>query len=114
MDEISMMFPVLPGKREALVAFANTLMRERKAELDIAQGSVQVENWYLQPTPFGDFVVVHFVAPSVPAVFAALAVDTGEFETWYRAQILDITGIDLANPPGELPARIFQWRKADA
>jgi len=111
MEEIVAMFPVLPGKSEALIAFAETISGPRAQEFSDSQTTVQTESWYLQKTPMGDFCLVHFSAPSIINVFAGLATADDDFCTWYRAQIQDITGIDLANPPSTLPQCIFNWRR---
>ena len=39
-----------------------------------------------------------------------LAVDNSEFVTWFRGQVKDVTGFDLAAPPeGPLPDVIVDW-----
>lgn len=109
--EVGMVFPVVPGKSDALVAFANALMNERKAEYEISQASVLKESWFLQPTPMGDVCVIHFEAPDPGAVFAGLAESNEPFDVWFREQVLETTGVDLRNPPAGLPTRIFHWAR---
>lgn len=109
--EIGMVFPVLPGKSDALIAFANKLVGERKDEYNEAQASVLRESWFLQQTPMGDMVVVHFEAPDPAAVFAGLATSAEPFDVWFREQVMDTTGVDLANPGGSLPTQILNWSK---
>jgi len=113
MEEIVVMFPVLPGKTDALKAFAATISGERSQEFGEAQSTILAEAWYLQATPMGDFVLAQFSAPSIANVFMGLATADDDFCTWYRAQILDITGVDLAHPPSALPERIFDWRRTN-
>ena len=59
----------------------------------------------------GSFMVVWFEG-DVEKAFGDLATDNGEFTTWFRAQVKEITGFDLAAPPeGPLPtvlARLAQ------
>ena len=107
-----MVFPVLPGQRDALVAFANTLMGERRSEYEASQASVNKESWFVQPTPMGDVVVIHFEAADIGAVFAGLAESQEPFDVWFRGEVLKTTGVDLANPPAGLPERIFHWKRA--
>ena len=111
MEETVAMFPVLPGKTNALLAFVDALNGERLNDFNESQVTVQMERWYLQHTPFGDFVLAQFSAPSIANVFVGLATADDEFAVWYRTQILEITGIDLSNPPSSLPERIFDWKR---
>jgi hypothetical protein len=39
-----------------------------------------------------------------------LASDTSDFGTWFRAQVLDVTGVDLGAPmEGPLPEVVVDW-----
>lgn len=107
--ENAIMFPVLPGKREALLAFANALMGERRAEVDKAQVTVTKESWHLQETPMGDFCIVYFEAPDGMAVHAGLAASQEPFDVWFREQVMEVSGIDISKPPASVPTRIFHW-----
>lgn len=109
--ETGMVFPVLPGKSEALIAFAQKLMGERRAEYERSQVSVSKESWFLQPTPMGDLCVVHFESTDPGAVFAGLATSEEPFDVWFREQVLETTGVDLANPLAGFPPRIFHWTR---
>ena len=112
MAELGLVLPVLPGKREALQAFSNALSGERRAEYELSQATVTKESWFLQPTPHGDLLLVHFEAPDTVAVLTALAVSEEPFDVWFRAQTLDITGVDLAQPMGGVPERVFHWTRS--
>jgi hypothetical protein len=38
------------------------------------------------------------------------AIDDSHFERWFRGQVLDLTGVDLAAPPaGPPPELLFDW-----
>jgi hypothetical protein len=42
--------------------------------------------------------------------FTEPATDDSEFTTWFRARVLDVTGVDLAAPPeGPPPAILVDW-----
>ncbi len=46
----------------------------------------------------------------VEKAFGDLAADNSEFATWFRAQVKEITGVDLGAPPdGPLPAVLINW-----
>jgi len=106
--EAAIVFPLLPGKRVALEAFVRELTEERRDAHDAFHVTVTRESWFLQPTPLGDLVIVYLESPDPAEVFAELAVSQGEFEVWFRAQVRDLTGMDLTMlPPFCLPTRIF-------
>jgi hypothetical protein len=99
-------FPILPGKDQAGREFAAACMGERRKEFDeqLAETKVSRETWSLQETPMGSFMLVWFEAPDIDASFTHLATTTNEFTTWFRGQVMDLTGVDLSAPPeGPLP-----------
>jgi hypothetical protein len=109
--EHAFFLPVLPGKTEAAKAFAKALMNERRADLDSALTTITKESWFIQSTPMGDFMIVYFQAPDPDAVHAALAASQDPFDVWFRAQVLDVTGVDVSKPPESSPVQIFDWTK---
>ena len=111
MIENAFFVPLLPDKKEAALAFANSLMNERKADLDAAQTTVTKESWFLQETPMGDFLIVYYHSPDPERVHAALAVSQEPFDIWFREQILDLTGIDISTPLPGLPKQILAWSR---
>ena len=111
MQETEMVLPVLPGKQESLIALANSLMNERKAEYIESQQTVTKESWFLQPTPMGDLCIVYFVSVDPGVVFKGLAESQEPFDVWFRSQVLDCTGFDLTQLPSGLPPRIFNWER---
>lgn len=112
MVENAFFVPLLPGKKDAAIAFANTMTTERLAEFNQAQVTVTKESWFLQETPMGDFLIVYYHSPDPAKVHAALAVSQEPFDVWFRAQILDLTGIDISTPLGDLPRQILAWSRA--
>jgi len=109
--EAGIAFPLLPGKRDALDRLVRALTGERKSEYDTAQATVLRESWFVQSTPQGDLIIVHFDAPDVEAVFAGLATSQEPFDVWFRDQVLDITGVDLSQPSPGTSECVFQWRR---
>ena len=103
-------FPIQPGKEEAARAFAADAGGARRAELSehLGRANVTRETWALQETPMGSFMLVWFEG-DVEAAFADLATDT-EFTSWFRARVLDVTGVDLgAAPAGPPPEVLVDW-----
>lgn len=111
MIENAFFVPILPGKTEAARVFAGLLQNERREELDRAQTTVTKESWFLQETPMGDFLIVYYVSPDPERVHAALAVSQEPFDVWFRAQVLDITGIDISTPLPNLPSQVLAWSR---
>ena len=112
MTEAGMVLPILPGKRPVLDAFAAALAGPRLAEYEESQVSVLRESWFVQATPMGEMLVVHFEAPDIDAVMSGLATSDAPFDVWFRSQALEITGVDLAQMPPGILQQIFKWRRA--
>lgn len=60
----------------------------------------------------GDFLIVYYVSPDPEKVHAALAASKEPFDVWFRAQVLDITGIDTSTPMPNLPRQLLAWSRA--
>jgi hypothetical protein len=105
-------FPIQVGKEDAARAFAAETFGARRAgfEAQLASGDITRETWSLQETPMGSLMVVWFEG-DVEKAFTHLATDDSEFTTWFRAQVLDVTGVDLAAPAdGPPPAVLIDYR----
>jgi hypothetical protein len=110
--ETAFFMPLLPGKREAALAFADCLSTTRRDELDKAQTTVTKESWFLQETPMGDFIIVHFHSPDGDTVSQNLKESSEPFDLWFKEQILDITGVDVSDGPGgPMPKQILAWSR---
>ena len=58
----------------------------------------------------GSLMLVWFEG-DVEKAFADLATDDSEYMTWFRARVLDVTGVDLAAPSdGPPPAVLIDYR----
>jgi hypothetical protein len=105
------MFPILAGKEDAGRAFAAETVGARKKDFDAQQARANVtrETWTMQQTPMGSFMLVWFEG-DVEKAFGSLAVDQDDFSTWFRAQVLDLTGVDLSAPSDDpLPDVLVNW-----
>jgi hypothetical protein len=105
------MFPILQGKEDAARAFASETVGGRKADFEALQAASKVtrETWAMQETPMGSFMLVWFEG-DVEKAFSDLAADESEFAVWFRAQVKDVTGVDLGAPPeGPLPDVLVDW-----
>ncbi len=103
-------FPILPGKEDAARAFAKEVAGPRAdgfAELQ-SRGDTVKETWTLQPTPGGTFLLVWFEG-DVEKSFADMATATDEFTVWFRGRIKDMTGVDITEPPEDMPELLLDW-----
>ena len=102
-------FPILPGKTPAWQAFIKELAGSRKGEFDASRRALGVrERTFFEPTPMGDFVVVTLEGENPAAAFGAFGQGTDDFTTWFKAQVVELHGVDLAAPPaGPLPSLVI-------
>ena len=104
------MFPIIEGKEDAARKFAAETTGARKAEYAAhnARSNTTRETWAVQQTPMGSFMLVWFEG-DVEKAFGDLASDN-EFTTWFRGQVMDVTGVDLAAAPaGPPPEILVDW-----
>ena len=93
--------PILPGKLDTWKAFNKEILGPRKPQIDAAMSSTGVTRQVasLQQTPHGDFAVIMIEGDNPGAFLHAMGTGTDEFAQWFRAQIMDFHGMDLASPP---------------
>lgn len=105
------MFPILQGKEDRARAFAAEVTGPRRAQwVAMHERYVVRETWSLQQTPMGSFFLVWFDGDL--GIFADQAQDNSEFATWYKGQILDLTGVDLSAPlQGPMPEIVLEWTR---
>src|SRR3954452_14689548 len=105
-------FPIMQGKEDAGRAFAAATIGEQLKGFEALQagsGGTR-ETWARQETPMGSFMLVWFEAPDIEKAFMDLAADEGEFAVWFRGQVLDLTGVDMAaEPEGPPPDVLVDW-----
>jgi hypothetical protein len=104
-------FPILAGKEDVGRAFAAETVGARKADFEAQQARAGVtrETWTMQSTPMGSFMLVWFEG-DVEKAFGDLATNDSEFTTWFRGQVLDLTGVDLSAPSDDpLPEVLVNW-----
>ncbi|MEO5841823.1 MAG: hypothetical protein ABIQ73_14715 [Acidimicrobiales bacterium] len=102
------MFPIQPGKEDDARAFAAEAVGARRSEYEaqLKRGGITRETWALQETPMGSFMLVWFEG-DVEKTFTDLATDDSDHGKWFRARVLDVTGVDLGAPAGGPPPAIL-------
>ena len=101
-------FPIKAGKEEDARAFAAETFGARRPDFEahLERDGVTRETWSLQETPMGSLMLVWFEG-DVEKAFANLATDDSEFTTWFRARVLDLTGVDLRTPSADPPPAVL-------
>jgi hypothetical protein len=88
-------FP-LRASREALDAFAAQLKGRRAADAAAfyRRYGVAVESWHVQETPIGPWVIAVTILADPAEAAPRFAQASEEFESWFKAEVLALTGID--------------------
>ena len=114
MDLVVRAFPVLEGREEDLRAFIQALQTTFQHEVDAfyRKYGVRRETACLQESAQGkQVIVITEIGTSTPA-FSAYSTSEAEFDRWFKAQILHISGIDLNQQPQGPPSEhLFTWTR---
>jgi hypothetical protein len=107
-------FPI--RAKEQLHSFVDSLNGNRQREADTFYRSYDVshESWHLQDTPSGPWVICLTIVDNPTEAAPRYASSTAEFESWFKSQVMQVTGINLnvepLGPPTEL---IYAWSDRD-
>ena len=101
-------FPIPADKLSQWQSFTGQLMGAKKADYVANRKKLGVrERTFHQHTPQGDFVIVTLEGNDPTAAFAKFGQGTDPFTIWFKAQVMEIHGMDLgAPPPGPLPKQV--------
>ena len=102
------MFPIQAGREQDARAFAAETKGTRQAAFEahhVRVGTTR-ETWTLQETPMGSFMLVWFEG-DVEKAFGDLATNDSEFVSWFRGQVLDLTGVNLGAPSAAPPPEVL-------
>lgn len=111
-QEIAFTVPVLPGKTETdRRAMRSCADGDRQADHAASRRRLGIiaESVWIQQTPQGDLAVVHLEAEDVQAALAGMGTSDEPFDRWFRAYVVEVHGIDLAEgfPP---PEQVLAYR----
>jgi hypothetical protein len=113
MTALAFAAPILPGKLEAWRRFNQETLGRWRSQHDTAnsRSGITRELAWLQQTPDGDLAIIYLETEDPERLFADLATSDDPYTTWFRQQVLDIHGLDLAAPSEEpLSALEFDWQ----
>ena len=111
MQHVVRAFP-LRASREALEAFAAQLKGRRAGDAAAfyRRYGVVDESWHLQETPIGPWVVAVTMLADADEAAPRYAQASEEFEAWFKAEVLALTGIDPnVAPLGPPSTQVFRW-----
>lgn len=114
MGVFNAMIPIAQGKAAEAREFARATQNERAAAFAafVSGANISRETWTMLETPMGQFMLFWFEG-DLEQAFVDLATDTSEFAEWFRAQIKDIAGADLASLLGAVqPELILDWARS--
>ncbi|MBO0703008.1 MAG: hypothetical protein J2P38_08760 [Candidatus Dormibacteraeota bacterium] len=111
MASLSMAMPVKPGKSDQLRSFAGEVLGTRRAAFEESEQRVGIarEGWYLQASAMGDLMIIWVEADDPGAALAGFIQSQDTFDTWFKTQLLDITGVDLNDAPADVPEVLMDW-----
>jgi hypothetical protein len=101
MDYTCLVVPVLSGKTDALRAFYAEVDGARKdqfAESERRLGISKEIAWLAQADG-GDVAVIYIESENFESAFGQFVKSREEFDLWFKERVLDVSGLDLNNPP---------------
>ncbi|MFZ0180992.1 MAG: hypothetical protein WAL84_14145 [Candidatus Dormiibacterota bacterium] len=113
MQSVAFAAPMLPGMTETdRAAMASCAHGERQADFEASRRrhGITREAVWIQQTPAGDVAVVYLEADDLQAAFQGLGSSQEPFDVWFRENVRDVHGIDLAQamPP---PDQTLDYRR---
>jgi len=106
MDHVCLIVPALPGKTEALRDFYREIEGPRKADYAASEQRLGIskEIAWLAKGESGDLAVIYIESDDFEKAFAQFVQSQDDFDLWFKQHVLEISGLDLNNPPEiELP-----------
>ena len=121
MTGIVLTFPILSGKVEAWRHFCQELSgsRQEMHESSRRQLGITRERLALMETPYGASAVTTLEAQNVGEALNQMAISDDTFDLWYREQMLELYGVNLARydqylsraTARQTPVEYFNWRE---
>ena len=106
MDHTCLVVPVKPGKEEALHDFYREVEGAKKDDYDRSEQRLGIskEVAWSAKTDSGTVAVIYIESENFESAFGQFVQSQDEFDLWFKAQVLELSGLDLNNPPEmELP-----------
>jgi hypothetical protein len=105
-DHTCLVVPLLPGKEDELRAFYREVDGPRQQDYDRSEQRLGItkEIAWLAALDGGSAAVIYIESENFEQAFSQFVRSQDEFDLWFKQRVLDISGLDLNNPPEmELP-----------
>ena len=104
-------FPVLAGKEEAAIAFADEVGTRQDTAAFFQRHGIRRESWHLQRTPSGAVIIVITDVEGPPLERAAGYQNSqASYELWFKDRVRELSGIDPDTQPLGPPTQtIFSY-----
>jgi hypothetical protein len=105
MDHTCIVVPLKPGKEQALRDFYRDI-EARHDDYDRSEQRLGItkEVAWSAPMDGGRAAVIYIESDDFDTAFSRFVQSQDEFDLWFKQHVLDLSGLDLNNPPDmELP-----------
>ena len=105
MDHTCLVVPLKPGKEQALRDFYRDV-EARHDDYDHSEQRLGItkEVAWSAPMDGGRAAVIYIESDDFDTAFSKFVQSQDEFDLWFKERVLDLSGLDLNNPPElELP-----------
>jgi hypothetical protein len=99
-DHTCLVVPVLRGKEDDVRTFY-TEVEARKDEYDESEQRLGItkEIAWLAAVEGGSASVIYIESDNFEQAFSTFVQSQEEFDLWFKQRVLDVSGLDLNNPP---------------
>ena len=100
MDYTCLVVPIKPGKEDAVRDFYREV-EARHDEYDRSEQRLGIskEVAWIAPLDGGSASVIYIESEDFNSAFSKFVQSQDSFDLWFKEQVLDVSGLDLNNPP---------------
>ncbi len=100
--------PIPANKMDQWRRFVHDLNGSRKAEFIASRKKLKLhERPFHQHTPQGDMAIITLEGDDPATTYAKFGQGSDPFTLWFRQQVLEIHGVDIAAPPKDPPPTLI-------
>lgn len=112
-QNLAILLPFRAGGAERLRALANAVTGAKYNEhQDFMRRHNFRENWYIQPTPAGEYLILYLETDDLGRLFGECQTTVHPYDHWHFDEAVAIHGVDFRQPPaGPLPSVLYESRK---
>lgn len=112
-QNLAIVLPFREGGAERLRALAKAVKGSKyAAHQDFLRRHRFRENWYIQSTPMGEWVILYLEAENLERLFFEAQTTTHPYNDWHFDEAEAIHGVDFRKPPaGPMPEVLYESRK---